>query len=276
MKWFFPAVLALSACTPEKRDAECGSEADVHHFVVTTMGYMRSSDGVSSGFDLDGTEYAVCGVQDLEGPDGEPGIDNGLSYLIPALEASEAKVVEGYINTGILEGRILLVVSVSRVDSLENDSCVDVAFNFAQGDPLLGTDGGLLPGQTLMQLGPSADRVEGVEIKNGQLTARPLNVDIPVSILDSNFELNLRDGGLRMDFLGDGDASGFFTGAIHRDEITEILASSGGVDGDVVQMINTILGLALDLEDVNGECNEMSVGLVYTGAEIYLLPDETE
>ena len=82
------------------------------------MGYMRSADGVSPGFDLDETEYAVCGVQDLEGPDGEPGIDNGLSYLIPALEASEAKVVEGYINTGILEGRILLVVSVSKVDSL--------------------------------------------------------------------------------------------------------------------------------------------------------------
>ena len=127
-----------------------------------------------------------------------------------------------------------------------------------------------------MQLGPPADRVEGVEIKDGRLTARPLNLDIPVSILDSNFELNLRDGGLRMDFLGDGDSTGFFTGAIHRDEITEILASSGGVDGDVVQMINNILALALDLEDANGECNEMSVGLVYTGAEIYLLPDEAE
>ena len=159
---------------------------------------------MSEGFDLDETEYAVCGVQDLEGPDGQPGIDNGLSYLVPALEASEAKVVEGYINTGILEGRILLVVSVSKVDSLENDDCVDVAFNFAQGDPLLGTDGGLLQGQTLMQLGAPADRVEGAAIRDGQVTARPLNLDIPVSVLDSNFELNLRDGGLRMDFLGDG------------------------------------------------------------------------
>ena len=136
--------LVLSACSPESELVECGSETNVHHFVVTTLGYMRSVEGVSQGFDLDDTEYAVCGVQDLEGPEGEPGIDNGLSYLIPALEASEAKVVEGYINTGILEGRILLVVSVSKVDSLINDDCVDVAFNSAQGEPLLGTDGGLL------------------------------------------------------------------------------------------------------------------------------------
>ena len=69
---------------------------------------------------------------------------------------------------------------------------------------------------------------------------------------------------------------GFFTGAIHREEITEILTSSGGIDDDVYQMVNNLLGLALDLEDQNGECNEMSVGLVYSGAEIYLLPDETE
>ena len=167
-------------------------------------------------------------------------------------------------------------MSISKVDSLENDDCVDVEFNFAQGEPLLGTDGGLLPGQTLMQLGEPADRVTGASIVDGRLDARPLTLDIPVSLLDSNFELNLRDGGIRVQFLEDGAATGFFTGAIHRDEITEILASSGGVDGDVIQMINNIIGLALDLEDQNGECNEMSVGLVYEAAKIYLLPDDKE
>ena len=268
--------VSFTGCQPAPESLDCGSEEDTIHLIVTSMGYMRSEEGVSLGFDLDDTEYSVCGVRDLESPEGGAGIDNGLSYLIPALDASEAKVVEGYINTGIIEGRILLAVSVSKIDSRINDDCVDVEFNFVQGEPLLGTDGGILPGQTLMKLGEPAARVSGASIVNGRLDARPMDLDIPVSLLDSNFELNLRDGGVRVEFMEDGLAEGFFTGAIHREEITEILTSSGGIDDDVYQMVNNLLGLALDLEDENGECNEMSVGLVYSGAEIYLLPDETE
>jgi hypothetical protein len=240
------------------------------------MGYMRNEDGVSLGYDLDETDYAVCGIQDFRGPNGESGIDNGLSYLVPALEASEAKVVEGYINTGIVEGRILLVISISRVESLENDDCVDVEFLIGTGEPLLGTDGGILPGQTLMRSDAPSDSVSGVAIVNGQLDARPLTLDIPVSILDANFELNMSNGGLRVNFEEDGLASGFFTGAIHQDEVTEILESSGGIGDDIIEMVNSIIGLALDIEDEEGQCTNMSAGLVFTAADIYLVDSPTE
>jgi hypothetical protein len=274
-----PSIFALAlvlSCADPGDDLECGSAESEVHFVVTTMGYMRNENGVSEGYDLDGTDESICGIRDLEGPDGELGIDNGLSYLVPALEASEAKVVEGYINTGIVEGRILMVVSVSRVDSLKNDACVDVEFGVAAGEPLLGTDGGILPGQTLMRSGLPTKRVDGVAIVDGRLDARPMNLDLPVSLLDANFELNMENGGLRMQFEEDGVASGFFTGSIHQDEVTEILESSEGVDGDVVKMVESIIGLALDIENESGECSSMSAGLEFTAAEIYLMDDPTE
>lgn len=266
----------LINCKGAQEEIDCGDPESQAHFVVTTMGYMRNDDGVSLGYDLDDTDYAVCGIQDLEGPNGEIGIDNGLSYLVPALEASEAKVVEGYINTGIVEGRILLVVSISRVDSLENDDCVDVEFLIGAGDPLLGTDGGILPGQTLMRSNAPSDSVSGVAIVDGQLDARPLSLDIPVSILDANFELNMQNGGLRVNFEEDGLASGFFTGTIHQDEVTEILESSGGIGGDIIDMVNSIIGLALDIEDEDGQCQNMSAGLVFTAADIYLVDGPME
>jgi len=271
--WIFPILLN---CKGPVEESDCGDPNDQVHLVVTSMGYMRNEDGVSLGYDLDETDYAVCGIQDFRGPNGESGIDNGLSYLVPALEASEAKVVEGYINTGIVEGRILLVISISRVESLENDDCVDVEFLIGTGEPLLGTDGGILPGQTLMRSDAPSDSVSGVAIVNGQLDARPLTLDIPVSILDANFELNMSNGGLRVNFEEDGLASGFFTGAIHQDEVTEILESSGGIGDDIIEMVNSIIGLALDIEDEEGQCTNMSAGLVFTAADIYLVDSPTE
>jgi hypothetical protein len=270
MKALLCLIPVLFSCA-EEPEVDCGDPESQVHLVVTTLGYMRNEDGISLGYDLDDTDYPVCGIQDLTGPNGETGIDNGLSYLVPALEASEAKVVEGYINTGIVEGRILIVVSISKVDSLENDDCVDVEFLIGAGEPLLGTDGGILPGQTLMRSNLPAAKVVGAAIVNGQLDARPLDLDIPVSILDANFELNMKNGGLQLVFEEDGLAHGFFTGTIHQDEVTEILESSPGIGNDIIDMVNNIIGLALDVEDEEGQCTSMSAGLVFSAAEIYLV-----
>jgi len=266
----------MVGCTPNDASIDCEDQGDTLHYVVTSMGYMRSADGVSQGYDIDGTSDSVCRVDDLTGPDGQTGIDNGLSYLIPALQASEAKVVEGYINQAIVEGRVLLAVEITGVNSLLNDDCVDVTFLQAKGEPLLGTDGGLLAGQTLLKADLPQSTVEGVAIVDGQLDARPMDLDVPVSLLDANFELNMRDGGLQLRFDEDGVAAGFFTGSIHREEITEILNSSGGVDSDVADLVNSILGLGLDIEDETGQCAKMSAGLEFNASEIYLADEAGE
>ena len=265
-------LLAVAGCTPEEdREISCGDPEEVMHVIVTSMGYMRSEDGVSEGYDIDGTEEPICGIQDFTDADGNPGIDNGLSLIVPALEASEAKVVEGYINSGILEGRLLFVLEISRLDDLENDECVDVEFFQATGEPLLGTDGGILPGQTLARNPdtPTAS-MEGATLVEGRLDVFPMDIDLPVSILDAVFELNLLWGGVRLDMGEDGLHSGFFTGAIDRSEVDEILNSSPGVGQDVVDMVEGMLGLALDIQDDQGSCELMSAGLVFEAAEIFL------
>jgi hypothetical protein len=271
---YFLAV--LTACNSGETQSQCDEGGERYQFVVTSMGYMRNADGISLGYDLDGTNENICGIRELEGPNGESGIDNGLSYLVPALEASEAKVVEGYINTGIIEGRILLVVALSNVDSLKNDDCVDVELVIGAGEPLLGTDGGILAGQTLMRSDFPPERVEGVAIVDGRLDARPMTLDLPVSILDATFELNMLEGGLRIEFQEDGAATGFFTGSIHQDEVTEILESSDGVGNGIIQMVESIIGLALDMEDEQGVCSSMSAGLEFTASEIYLVDSAKE
>ena len=204
----------LCACTAGEGDTAdeinaCGDPEDTLTVVVTTIGYMRGAEGVSKGFNIDDRDATVCGHDDFVSPQGVPGIDNGLATLVPILEASEAKVVEGLLNSTILEGRLLLGIELSRIDDPYDDDCVDVEFFQAYGEPLLGTDGGVLAGQTLLRNPDTpTSKIEGMALDCGTLEARPMNLDLPLGILDAFFELNMTDGGLRLDMGEDGIHSG--------------------------------------------------------------------
>jgi len=233
---------------------------------------MRAEDGVSWGFDVDQQDSTTCGHDDYVTPQGKVGIDNGLATLVPALEASEAKVLEGLLNSTIVEGRLLLAVEISRVDDLYNDDCVDVEFFQAYGDPLLGTDGGILPGQTLTRNPDTpSTTIEGVAIDCGVLEAQPMDIDLPLGVLDAFFELNYTDGGIQLNFGEDGHHTGFFTGAAAEEEVYEILYSSDGIDGDIQNLVETLLGLALDIDrDGDGTCEELSGGFEFEAGEIFI------
>ena len=269
--------LGMVACTPMGEDtgdplAACGDPADKLSLVVTSIGYMRVSDGISWGFDIDGKDAQVCGHADYQTPYGKSGIDNGLATLVPALEASEAKVIEGLLNSTILEGRLLLAVEISRLDDLYEDDCVDVEFFQAYGEPLLGTDGGVLPGQTLMRNPDTpSSKIEGMSIECGVLEAKPMDIDLPLGVLDAFFELNFTDGGLQVNFGEDGIHSGFFTGAAAKDEIFEILYSSDGIDDDIRNLVEGLLDYALDIDsDGDGTCDELSGGFEFQAGDVFI------
>jgi hypothetical protein len=267
----------LLACTAGESDtageiSACGDPDDTLTVVVTTIGYMRGADGVSKGFDIDGRDATVCGHEDYISPQGVPGIDNGLATLVPVLEASEAKVVEGLLNSTILEGRLLLGIELSRVDDPYDDDCVDVEFFQAYGEPLLGTDGGVLAGQTLLRNPDTpTSKIEGATLDCGTLEARPMNLDLPLGILDAFFELNMTDGGLRLDLGEDGIHSGFFTGSLLKEEVLEILYSSDGIDDDIRTLVEGLLDTTLDMDpDGDGVCTELSAGLEFQAGEIFI------
>ena len=271
------ALLSMFGCSaPDAQDTACNDNDETTVLVVTTLAFMRAgSDGLSNGFDIDGTDESVCGISDYVDYDGNTGIDNGFAQLIPILEASEAKVVEELINEAIVEGRIMLVLEISNVDDLENDSCVDTKFLQAMGEPLLGTQGGILPGQTLLRNPDTPESsVNGLSIVDGRLDVRPLNLDIPLSILDATFEINMTRGGIQVNMGEDGFHSGFFTGALAQSEIFEILYSSNGIDDDIQALVEGVLPLFQDLESMDGEeCAEMSVGLEFEAVEIFLMDE---
>ena len=252
--------------------SECGDPNDTMTVVITSIGYMRVNGDTSWGFDVDGNDANVCGHADYITPDGNTGIDNGLATLIPALEASEAKVLEGLLNSTILEGRLLLAVEISRIEDLYNDDCVDVEFFQAYGEPLLGTDGGILPGQTLMRNPDTpSTKIEGVSIDCGVMQARPMDIDLPLGVLDAFFELNYTDGGIQLNMGEDGMHSGFFTGSAAKEEIFEILYSSDGIDGDIQNLVEGLLDYALDIDpDGDGTCDELSGGFEFQAGEVFI------
>jgi hypothetical protein len=277
MRWALALPLLL-ACTAGDTDSgadinECGDPEDTLTMVVTTIGYMRGADGISQGFDIDQNASDVCGHEDFVSPEGVPGIDNGLARLIPFLEASEAKVVEGLLNSTIIEGRLLLAVELSRVDDPYEDDCVDVEFFQAYGEPLLGTDGGILPGQSL-QRNPDtpSTMLEGVALDCGVLEARPMDIDLPLGILDAFFELNMTEGGIRIEMGEDGIHSGFFTGSLAKEEVLEILNSSDGIDDTIQELVKGLLDTTLDMDpDQDGTCTELSAGLEFQSGEIFIV-----
>ena len=269
--------LAL-ACTAGGDDSasginECGDPNDTLTIVVTTIGYVRGEDGISEGFDIDDSDAIVCGHEDFVSPQGVPGIDNGLASLIPILEASEAKAVEDLLNSTIIEGRLLLAVELSRIDDPYEDDCVDVEFFQAFGEPLLGTDGGILAGQSL-QRNPDTPSsfLKGASLECGVLEAKPMDIDLPLGILDAFFELNLTDGGIRIEMGEDGIHSGFFTGSLAKEEVLEILYSSDGIDGTLQDLVSGILDATLDMDpDKDGICTELSAGLQFDAGEIFIV-----
>ena len=163
-------------------------------------------------------------------------------------------------------------IELSRVDDPYDDDCVDVEFFQAYGEPLLGTDGGVLAGQTLLRNPDTpTSKIEGATLDCGTLEARPMNLDLPLGILDAFFELNMTDGGLRLDLGEDGIHSGFFTGSLLKEEVLEILYSSDGIDDDIRTLVEGLLDTTLDMDpDGDGVCTELSAGLEFQAGEIFI------
>ena len=128
-------VLLTTACSPDGEKGQASPTADAteqcsrvepsHLSVITEAWFGRIEDGVSRGADLDGDE-PNCGHQDYVDPEGNAGIDNAFGGLLPLLDLTEFTAVEVYLQDTINWGELLLMVEMEDVDSVDNDSCVNV------------------------------------------------------------------------------------------------------------------------------------------------------
>jgi hypothetical protein len=256
---------------------QCDDVGENHLLVLQRLTFVRQQEGISEGFDLDGVTSPLsgptgCGIADLTAPEGQAGVDNAFSYLIPALELTEAAAVEGLIQSTIDSGELLIALELSELDDPQQDECVDMWVGRAVGVPLRGTDGRLLSGQTF---DPDPDApsftVPDVILQDGTFEV-PVEMRIPVTIFDVSLDFALLDGRLRGQLLPDGSAVGLFAGGVEVDSILQV-ALEENVDPGLHDILAALLGTWSDLApDENGECTQISMTFAFEAVPAFWYP----
>jgi len=246
--------------------------------VISTITHARRDEGIVWGFDIDGmnslgTDPNGCYKEDLIDPNGNTGIDNAFSALIPALETTEAVALESLVQQSINNGNLLLMVEISGVQDWQNDDCVDVSIWRGQGTPLIGTDGTLMLHQSFFKdkTMPNSN-IGGIQIIDGKLEARPMNVELPVQVLDESLNFKLTEGGLYIELTEEGDMSGFFTGALPIQTLTDITTLP---DVNLPEIVQDLVASAADLyPQEDGTCSAISVAFEYNAIPAFFTLEE--
>lgn len=287
-------LMTLLACTDEAAmdsgtgagdpaaQATCGPEGGYRHWIVDSLYFARIEAEVSEGFDLDGDVSTTggsggCGLQDVTSPEGTPGVDNAFGRLLPFLETTEFIAAEGLIESSIRNGELVLIPELAGVDDPLDDDCVRMAIRRGEEAPMTGTDSSLLAGQTTSLDVNFDDQVfEEVAIVDGSAEGRPLQVTLPLQILNASLEFTLMSGAIRYDLLEDGGLHGVFAGGLSTDYLMQLLKTKN-VDPAVAEAVAGILPAVADLDlDGDGECGELSVTFEFTGVPAYVFEDQLE
>ena len=272
--------LALS-CLVGSLSAGCGPAAEPEVAVIRDLTFMRVDEaGVSDGFDLDGLvsdsgDEGGCFRPDLVDSDGNTGIDNAFSNILPALELTEASAVEPLIKAAIDEGRLLLMISLEGLDDRHSDDCVDVELTRANGPPALGGDGMILPGQTY-ESDPDAPQslMECGALTEGVLTTSPLNMRLPLEVFDEQVDVSLFDGIFEIELVEEGIYRGRFGGGIDIAALMANIYTFDGVGNEVIDLLDSILGINADLmPDEGGVCQRLSVAFEFEAVSAYFFAD---
>lgn len=245
----------------------CGPIEPTQVFVVSELRFARETDGVSSGFDLDGrtsngSDLGGCRKPDLIAPDGTEGIDNQFARLLPAIEASGGLAFEGLVQDAINAGNILVMLELESADDFVDDECVSVIIQRGEGLPIVNRDDRIEGGQTFDRNSEIAvSRTDGATIEDGELEITGVAFDIPAFVFTFEFLIPVTDGQLWIDFHDDGTATGVMGGGISVDALIDVVSSIDGAGGVPDAVIALAPGLADLFPDDDGNCQSVSVAL---------------
>lgn len=264
--------IACAGADPDGADPACDGLGDQQVLLARRMVFVRlASDGVSEGFDLDDavSDDGECAGPDLLSPEGTPGIDNAMSSLLPILETTEASAIEPLIQDSINGGAMLLMFDMSDLDDPSDDACVDLSVYKGVGAPMLGSDGWILPNQTL-PVDPESTGNEALAnpMADGRLDAGPFDqIALPIQVLDLDTTLIIHHARVRLEDQGDGTWRGLLGGGLAVQDLVDV-ATLQNVDPAVYELIGPFLDLMADLEpDEDGACTQISATL-----ELELVP----
>lgn len=233
--------------------------------------------GVARGFDLDGVvspedDEASCGHGDLMSPDGREGIDNQLALLWQVIEPLVGVQVQELLQGAINEGRVLVVAELDGVDDLVNDDDVTLRLFRVRLDPDIGTLGLISPSQTYyFDYEAPVSEAEGVAIVDGRVTAGPVQLDLPINILELDTILPLEDAVMEFNIADDGTFSGIFAGAIYLPDVIDALLNTPAAEE--TRLVAPFFEAYADMDPVDGQCQRMSATFGFEGTTAFVVRD---
>ena len=271
--------LAVSGCTS---DGLCKGDGEQWGVASSLLIARVDDEGVSPGFDLDGQTSEEdgatgCGIGDYQSPHGDSGVDNAMARLVPVLELTEAVAAEDLIHQAINSGELLILFQMSGIDDLEEDSCVDLSVHRGEGEPIIGTDGTLVSGQTF-DLDATVDIAHQTDLAlvDRSVTASGLTLSIPLEIFDAELVAVLENASVRIDWNEDGSFTGYMGGALDYWSIID-MAMNSNVDQTLAESLPTLFGANADLEpSASGACQRISFTFVFEGVSAFTYDDTME
>ena len=268
---FLPFALRVSVAAGLALSASCGSdpEGETHVLLISEMRLVLGEDdnGALQGLDLDDRvdDVAVaegCSKVDGVAPDGRPGIDNQFSILGRLVVSQLGGNADALIQSSINDGRLLIMLELMNVQSLENDDDVTVRIHVGSGPVDVGTDGRPEPGQSF-DISDMSERIEvrRARIVDGRIQIRPFDINVNVDILQAMFFLTLLDAHIMLDIREDNTGSGVLGAGVDSDQIRDIVANDETLMPTLGAVSLILRGLGDLVPNEAGGCDRVSVGI---------------
>ena len=246
--------------------------------VISVINFTREETaGVAVGFNLDGAvsvdgDDASCGHGDFVSPDGESGIDNQLALITPLFDQVGIGAVEGFVQAAVEQGGLLIMWELKDVDDRQNDDDVTVLMRFGTGQPLLGTDGLLLSGQTFHINPDSPDREVKAKIIDGKVITESFEAVLPIVVFEVKYELAMGQARMKADVTYDGGLeNGVLGGGVPIANLIEIAERAELESGGILDAVTLLLDGMADMEpNEEGVCQELSAALTFNAVSGYL------
>lgn len=245
----------------------------------------------SPGFDVDGEssvgdEERSCRTRDyLASEDGGAGgVDNAIGRLWQTIRCiSAGDTADVLIQQGIDRGAILMIIEADGAEEVGAPMMVDA---FAgKGDVLNGTDGRLLPFQTIARDTEAFSQPGAGERNDGGFEGHGLAFDLPLVLLGFNDVLPVSNASFRAEVAEDGSMVGTISGLTRRQDLLDLIGrleafnAADSMDAAVevaTRNFPLIIDTLMDVySDEDGYCSLASLQVQVHAVPVFMRAPET-
>lgn len=273
--------IGLAACSAGPKDlASCSPTCGGPVYVANEIRFITAdADGIAPGFNLDGIdssgdEPGDCHTADLTAPDGTPGIDNQFAAMFALLPAQVYEIVPAAIDNAIREGGLLFTTEFVGLDDFTTPSNIDLVFRYGMDQPLLGTDGRLLPGQTLKLDSEPMLGIGSANVEAGHIFGGPFDLLFRLRFLATPVAFRFQYAHIDITATADGGIAGILGGIVSLDDVLSVVGLLGGDDTELRETLKAILPAFADIKHPEtGRCDSISAAIGFSAIPAFIYDD---